>query len=239
MEYPTKKRLPLKLNLEMVAAELGLLHLSEPSQLEAILQYQRDYGLILKSNSPLNGIGVLATQCYYDEYDPESGNDEERYDYEGYPALICSGDTFRLETNGDTLILGPVYHTGLAKLTFNQFCFEGEYCCAVDNNEYFVVSISCDASDVYVSKDDLIGFLGEKRTEIPDYANPAGEHYAPELVLAIELHTALRVKNEGNQRHSMRDRVDLWLRKHHSGLSVSGARATRLAAIIGDAKKIP
>ena len=49
---------PKKLNLEMIADEFKLTKLGKSSQIDAILQYQRDYGLILKSVSPLTCMAV-------------------------------------------------------------------------------------------------------------------------------------------------------------------------------------
>ena len=54
MSTSKDQTLPAKLNLEIVAGELDLLKYSHDTQLEYILIYQRDRGLILKSNSPFD-----------------------------------------------------------------------------------------------------------------------------------------------------------------------------------------
>ncbi len=223
------KLLPLKLNLEMVAAELGLSHLSEQSRLEAILQYQRDYGLTLRSDEPLDSNTQL------------TGYDiQEWYEDDGtVTRLAIENDVHRITTRGETITLGPAYLTGPTELTFELFSIGEAEFYPVDHDGIYIIPLSCDAEDVYIDKEDLIDFLDQAGAEIPAYADPASEYYAPELALAIELHTALRVKKGGNPEQSLRDRVSRWLIRHHSERSSSDAQITRLAAVIGNGKRIP
>ena len=48
-------------------------------------------------------------------------------------------------------------------------------------------------SQVYVDRADLKNFQNKDFKEVPAYANPRSEHYAPELALAIKIHKAVEL----------------------------------------------
>ena len=218
--------LPDRLNLEMVAAALGISELSEVSQLYSIAQYQSTHGLILKSQRPLS----CNVQRVADGY-------EEHFDLDGKVILFSSGDTFPLDTAGKPIKLGPIHTINSTMVGFAYFNVDGEDLYLVDETGVFIRSGTCAVDDLYVDRADLADFLNGEFAAIPTYADPTSEFHAPELALAIKLHQALRVEKWGNPERSMHDRVYTWLRKNMEGTEPSDAMVRRLSTVIHNGKK--
>ncbi|MGB1989705.1 MAG: hypothetical protein ACPHPA_04275, partial [Cycloclasticus pugetii] len=56
---------------------------------------------------------------------------------------------------------------------------------------------------------------GINTAETPAYLDDKSEHYARELAIAIEAHTAIFVNNQGNKNASPSARVKAWLEKNY------------------------
>lgn len=230
--------LPFKLNLEVVASVLGLSDLGHASQLDIILQHQRDRGLVLKSDQPMRCMAQLASDEVFPIY--ETIDDEECDEESGtLVAIEASDTTFEVQTNGESITLGPLYPIDSSTVQFDEFSIDGVRLHPVDINGEYLVTGTCNVSDLYVDKDDLARFLQRDDNRLPLYADPTSEHYAPELALAVQLHQALRIEKQGNPNRSMEDRVSSWLQKNRGNETASGARVSRLAVIINEGKKLP
>jgi len=225
---PVAKMLPDKLTLEMAASELGLGHLSHNSQLFAIIQYQRDHGLIIKTNSPIDCMAQYASDDVY-----------ESSDEDGMRSYQASEYTFEVHTTGETITLGPLHIVTSTKLGFRQFSIDGTELYLVDEDSCELSGGAYEITALYIEREDLARFLADGVEGLPAYADPATDFYAPELVLAFQLHQALRVRNEINQNLNMEARVHMWLKKNNASSVVSDAQVRRLATIIGDGKKLP
>lgn len=227
MEPEHYKMLPDELNLEMVAVKLGLTDLSGASQLETILHHQREGKIALKSKS-MRHMHVQKA---------EFGLCEE-YHNDDHLILLTNGDGEWIDTGGRAIILGPAYVGPAGLLSTMTLVFEGQEYYLLDEPGMHPETIRVDAKDVYVEKEALTDFLSGGVRKIPSYADPASEHFAPELDLAMKLHQALRVEGQGNPNHNMETRVDLWLRKMMPNLRLSENQVRRLKAVIGDGRKI-
>lgn len=221
--------LPQKLNLEMVASLLKLSHLSQESQLYAIVQYQRDHGLIIKSVEPLLTMAQKTSHGFYESIDP---NDETI-------TYMASEVSFEVQTDGHIITVGPLQIVAPSTLQFSQFSIDGIDMYPVDEDCIYLSTLTCNIGDLYVDKDDFEDFINEGIDKIPPYADPASEHYAPELALAIQLHDELRVQKRGNLGLNMKDRVHTWLKKRQPNIEISDAQLNRLATVIGAGKKLP
>ncbi len=219
--------LPQKLNLEMVAAELELSHLSPSSQIDTILYHHREGTLTLKSRVPID--------CNAQEV---SQGLEECYQSNGDLVLFSCGESRWIKTADEPTILGSAFRLKASHIITMTFIFEETEYYSLDDPGMHPESLSYSFEDIYVEKADLNVFLEKGAEEIPAYANPASEHFAPELALAVKLHRALRIENEGRPNLNMEANVDIWLRKNIPGGSVSDSQLKRLKAIIGNGKKI-
>ncbi|MDO8860998.1 hypothetical protein Q6D67_04720 [Haliea sp. E1-2-M8] len=226
METPNYKMLPNQLNLEMVATEMALVNMSPRSKIEVILYHQRNGRIALKADVATN----------YNVHETAAGLDEN-YDSNGNVIVLSGGKDFWIETSGRPITLGPAHLIGDA-LIVSTFTFEDKEYYPLDEPGMHPLSLSFSINDVYVDKVDLEDFLERGPGDIPAYADPASEHFAPELALAVTIHKALRMEGKINPRLNMVDRVDLWLRQNTPNKKPPEIRTKRLATIIGDGKKI-
>ena len=226
-QNPEERFRPNKLNWEIVAADLGLSHLSKESQLDALMQYQRDQGLILVSDQPLS---CMAQRCSSDVFVSE--------DSDGNQLVMASEYVFEVETNGDRISFGPLYLVDRAKVQFDKFIIDGIEMYPVTEDHIYLTTMTCEVDDLFVTKEELERFLIRGVDVKPPYADPSSEHYAPEMALVIELHKAIRINNEYSRFSNMEDKVHQWFRKNQPGKEIAPNRLKRFAAVIGDAKKI-
>ncbi|RLA38788.1 MAG: hypothetical protein DRR42_28150 [Gammaproteobacteria bacterium] len=219
--------LPPKLNLEMVAAELDLPQFSMTSQLEAILHQQREGNLVLKSSVPID--------CNAQE--TLDGLDEE-YNANGDLLLLSRGKNAWIETRGKPHILGPACFSGDSLITIRSFTFEEKEYYPLDEPGMHPVWLSYNISDIYVERANLEDVVARGFEELPAYADPEGEHYAPELALAVRIHESLRVKNEVSPQLGMYDRVVKWLIKNQPEGAASADQIKRLSYVVGYGKRL-
>ena len=219
--------LPKKLNLEMVASELDLLHLSSATQLEIILSHQREGRIDLKSDVPID--------CNTQE---TSNGLDEHHDTNGNLVLFARGANSWVETSGKPLTLGPAYLTRESLVTIGRFTFEGKEYDSLDEQGMHPQWLYYNISDIYVDRANLKNHLQKGVEDTPSYANPSSENYAPELDLAIKLHKALRIEKEGNPNLNVEDRVYNWLTKNQPKGSISASQTKRLATVIGSGKQL-
>lgn len=228
MEDKKEVRPLKKFNLELAAEKLGLAGKSENTQHDILLQYQRDYGLVLKSDKKLDCYAQLKSYGYTTSVDSD-----------GFTTRRASDSTFVVHTNQDVITLGPLSIVSPGLFEFESFSIDGAEMYSLDLDETYITPMTCDANDLYIEKADLELFLDTGVEEIPDYANPSSEFHAPELALAMKLHNALRVNNEGNPRLSMKDQTHFWFKNHYKGEKISGAKLGRLSTIISKGKQTP
>lgn len=226
METSNYKMLPNQLNLEMVATEMALVNMSPRSKIEVILYHQRNGKITLKADVATN----------YNVQETAAGLDGD-YDSNGNLILLSGGKDFRIETYGRPIILGPA-HLFDDALTASTFTFEEKEYYPLDESGMHPLSLSFSINDVYVEKVDLEDFLERGPGDIPAYANPASEHFAPELALAVTIHKALRIEGKVNPHWNMVDRVHRWLVQNTPYEDQPKIRYERLATTIGDGKKI-
>lgn len=67
---------------------------------------------------------------------------------------------------------------------------------------------------------------------LPDYINPNNPHYAEELDIAIQAHTAIFKDKYGNPHQSNSERIISWLSKHFPEQSKSEAFLKRIRTIV-------
>ena len=215
--------LPSHLNLEMVAVELGLNVYSVETQLKLIIQRQRNNGLKLQTNSLID----CKAQKVAD------GLEEDR-DASGNLIFLSCGPEAHIDTSGSSHLLGKAIASDNTFVA-STFIFQDTEYYPLDQAGMHPVFLRYDWNDIYVDRIDLEKLLSDGIEDIPPYADPTSEHFAPELVLAMELHQALRIEKDGNIDRSMVDRVSSWLSRNRPDLKASDAIERRLATIIGKA----
>ncbi|MFT7042355.1 MAG: hypothetical protein ACJAW7_001112 [Candidatus Azotimanducaceae bacterium] len=227
MDSPEDKYQPRKLRLEMVAAALGYSGRSLATQYDAVLQRQRDDGLILKTDVALN--------CFAQKM---SDGLDENFDANGNLQLLSCGASIRIVASGGEVTLGPAVLTEESVVTCLSFTFEEESYYPLDDTQMHPQSLHYKIREVYVDRVDLKNAMKRGFTEHPPYADRTSDHYAPELVLAMELHRELRIAGKGNLNLNLEDRIHAWLKTNRPDIKPSDTRLKRLRAIIGTGKKI-
>jgi len=226
MNKPRERLLPLKLSLELAAAELGLSAMGRAGQHDALYQYQRDFDLTIR----LGGHHKFAGQMVSDGLDAT-------IDTNGNQVFLTQGDTFWFDSSTD-------------EVTLEHFLFLGDDCVLISSVvvkgiKYYVIdelgmhprAIGCDLQDLYIDKEDLVDFRdGEHRT-VPVWADPSSDKWAPELALAVKLHKALRVDGCYPNEKTVLKRVECWIRDHMPGEEVGGSQIERIASVIGNARQ--
>ena len=225
MEKIDAKRLPNKLNLEMVAVMLGITEFSKEDQLEIILHNQRELGLPLKYHPT----GTINAQLVSDGL-------EEDLDANGNLILFSCGPEVIIPNDGNPLTLGPAVLIGDLNISTFTFLCKGKEYYQLDAAGMHPQSIHLKLDTTYVDRGDLENFLNTEHEEVPTYANPESDHYAPELVLALKLHKALIVEKEGKINFGKEKRIASWLISNSPDTELSGALLKRFTAVIGKKK---
>lgn len=225
-----KKILPPKLNIETVAAELGLLGHEKTTQYYHILQFQRDYGLIIK----LGGNIEFPAQKVADGV-------EEVVDEQGNHTLLTQGETHWINCIKDEVLLGSFRFLGESQLSVSSVHIDGTHYYVIDETQMFLDSLCCDLQDAYVEKEDFMDFLGGDFNQIPEWKNPRSDYYAPEMVLAEEAHRAIRIGRYLERIGNMESRTYAWLKERDPSKDERrlSNQAKRISTIIGKAKKTP
>ena len=228
MEKLTDGHLPLKINLEMFLAIFGLSGFSLTTQIYNIRQYQQDYGLILR----LDGWYEFPGQLVSDGLEEGGFGDQPQY--------LTQGPTHWLNSQINQVELGEIsYCTKSAQLSCSTVRVDSVEFYVIDEPQMHPERLLCSPYDVYVDKDDFIDFTNSGAKKIHAWADPTSKHYAPELEMAIKLHSELRVKGHHHDEKTMLKRVEKWLIENLQGDTLGASQIERIATIIGDAKKQP
>lgn len=228
MTNTSKRLLPLKLNLSMAAAELGLSDFRLTDQLNTLLQYQRDYGLTIK----LDGHYRFPAQPASDGLEEVTGDD-------GHVKLLTNGTTRWMDSATELVELGAFQFSGNSHVVIHSVFVDGVEYFTIDETQMETEALVCSLDELYVDKEDLIDFRDGELREIPTWANAASDQYAPELALAVKIHKALRGEGAYSNKKVMLDRVNNWLEEHMPDDGVGPYQAERIATMIGDASKQP
>jgi hypothetical protein len=212
--------------LALVAAELGLSRFHKIEQLDTLIQYQRDYGLVLS----LSGYHQIPVQLTSEGF-------EETLDANGHLKRLCVGQPRWIDSTDGPVQLKTIRFIGETQVAVHSVIFERDEFSVVDETHMEPAPYLCPLSDVYVDKEDLVAFRDKEIQSIPGWADPLSDQHAPELALAIKLHKALRVDGAYPNEKVMVNRVNSWVLEHMPGEELGAAQSERIATIIGDASK--
>jgi hypothetical protein len=219
-------KLPPEPLLELVAVALGLNLFQEVTQIETLFQYQSLEGLKLYLPRGLS----LRCQLASDGVDAQ-------FDYDGeIDKVLSCGPTLDFNTTNTLVQIGRCVLTQDYQLIVSSVWVNDVEYLLTDETGSFVESLPVTLRPVFALRDELKAFHRMETADLPSYADPTSEHYAPELALAIEMHQVLRV-NSPEKPSNMSQAVHRWLNKNKPELKASTALLNRLSSIIN--KKIP
>lgn len=226
MDNSKKRLLPLKINLTMVASELGLSDLNQKTQLSTLLQYQQDYSLILRLSGRYKFPGQLVSDGL-----------EEVIDSNGNTNLLTQGSTHWFDSQTDQIELRDLKFLEGSHLSVSSVRVEENDYYTINESQMHPESIRCDFQDVYVDKEEFVDFNEGEHKKIPGWGDPASDQYAPELGLAMQLHQALRIDGLYSNKNTMEDRVYDWIVDKRPDIDPSPTLVTRLSTVVGPGKK--
>lgn len=80
--------------------------------------------------------------------------------------------------------------------------------------------------------------LDNEKPILPAYLDPESPYFAKEIAIAIEAHTAIFIKKEGNQSQSLTSRVGAWIDKNYrEDSAVSKTARDRIVPVVLPKKK--
>lgn len=218
---------PSKLTIEQIAEQLGYGDKSALTQLRVVLELQHQHGLKLKSDQPLDTNAQLASDEYFASRDSED-----------MLWIQASENVFPVHTEGQPITLGPLHLVSRDKVSFNSFFLDETEYYVVDPGGMTLIAMNCDVDDLYADQVQIDQLKQGGLSALPPYADPESEYYAPELALAMELHTAIMIQGKSKPNLNRAQNVDLYLRRHYPDEIFEDAEIRRLSTVIGKKKRV-
>lgn len=213
-------KLPKEPRLELVAAALDLDSRQETTQIETVFQFQRADGLQLYIPKGFEICCQLASAGFEEAGDPD-----------GPTTFLSCGATHHFHTTTNLVQLGSCTLNPDYNVLVSSVFIEGTEYILLDETGMYLTPLQLRPADVFALRNELDTFIKRDLCDIPSYADPNSEHYAPELALALELHQKIRVERQLHKGNT-EDAVDLWLRKNRPDLNLSAASKERISRII-------